>query len=260
MHTIHPTAIIDTTAQVDSDVHVGPYSYIGPGVIINSGCRIGPHVTILKDTTLGHDNIIHSFAALGGDPQSAEYKGETTHLVIGDRNIIHEYATIHRGTSSGGRITTIGSDNYLMAYVHVAHDCHLGSKIRMVNNASLAGHVTVEDGAYISGFVVVHQFCTIGSYSLLTPFSKISLDVLPYIIVDTDAVPSPVRGINIVGLQRAGFTSDAITMIKSAYKLVFRSSLLMEQIKEQLATMAHTKVQYAIFLDGILRSSRGIIR
>ena len=260
MKNIHPTAIIDSTAQVDLDVYIGPYDYIGPNVIIHKGCHIGPHVTILKDTTLGMHNTIHSFAALGGDPQSIEYKNEHTQLIIGDNNVVHEYATIHRGTVSGGGVTYIGSNNFLMAYVHVAHDCHLGSKIRMVNNASLAGHVRVGDGAYISGFVVVHQNCTIGSYCLLTPFSKIAMDVLPYIIVDTDARPTPVRGINIVGLQRANFNAESIKNIKSAYKLIFRSGLLMEQIKEQLASTALTDDAHALFLQGILQSMRGVIR
>lgn len=257
---IHPTAIIDSTASVPECVTIGPYAYIGPRVVIGAGTRIGPHVTILKDTILGENNIIHPFAALGGDPQSTDYKGEQSKLIIGDRNVIHEYATINRGTASGGNVTTIGSDNYFMAYIHVAHDCHLGSHIKMINNASLAGHVIVEDGAYISGFVVVHQFCIIGAYSLLTPFSKIGLDVLPCIIIDTDSVPSPVRGINRVGLQRAGFDAEAMLAIKTAYKLVFRSGLLMEQIKEELTTMARERPEYAWYLNGILKSSRGVMR
>ena len=257
---IHSTAIIDSTASVAPDVSVGPYAYIGPRVTIGSGCRIGPHVTILQDTVIGQNNIIHPFAALGGDPQSTDFKGEQSQLIMGDRNVIHEYATINRGTASGGNVTIIGSDNYFMAYVHVAHDCHLGSNIKMINNASLAGHVHVEDGAYISGFVVVHQFCIIGAYSLLTPFSKIALDVLPCVIIDTDAVPSPVRGINRVGLQRAGFDASAMAAIKTAYKLVFRSGLLMEQIKEELSTMARERPEYAWYLDGILKSTRGVMR
>lgn len=257
---IHSTAVIDPSAQVPYDVSIGPYAYIGPRVVIGSGSSIGPHVTVLKDTVIGEHNVFHPYAAVGGDPQSADYHGESTQLVMGDRNVVHEYATINRGTGSGGGVTTIGSDNYLMAYIHVAHDCQIGSKIRMINNASLAGHVVVGDSAYISGFVVVHQFCTIGSFSLLTPFSKIGMDVLPCVIIDTDASPSPVRGLNRVGLQRAGFSLESMAAIKQAYKLVFRSGLLMEQIKEALAELATQREEYAWFLDAILRSTRGVLR
>lgn len=257
---IHPTAIIDPTAIVASNVTVGPYSVIGPRVEIGEGCRIGPHVTILQDTIMGKDNVVHPFAALGGDPQCIDFNGETSQLIMGDRNVVHEYATINRGTASGNCITTIGSDNYFMAYIHVAHDCHLGSNIKMINNASLAGHVKVEDGAYISGFVVVHQFCIIGAYCLLTPFSKIGMDVLPCIIIDTSSSPSPVRGINRVGLQRSGFDQASLDAIKIAYKLVFRSGLLMEQIKEELSSLAKDRPEYAWYLNGILQSTRGVMR
>lgn len=257
---IHPTAIIDSTACVPHDVSVGPYAYIGPRVVIGSGCNIGPHVTILRDTIMGENNIIHPFAAVGGDPQSTDFAGENSQLIMGDRNVIHEYATINRGTATGNNVTVIGSDNYLMAYIHVAHDCHLGSNIKMINNASLAGHVRVKDGAYLSGFVVVHQFCTIGSYALLTPFSRIGMDVLPCVIIDTNSAPSSVRGINRVGLQRAGFDADAMNTVKAAYKLVFRSALLMEQIKEELMMLAPTRPEYAWFLSAILESTRGIMR
>lgn len=254
----HPTAIIDPSAEIDSNVVIGPYAYIGPNVVIGSGCRIGPYVTLLQDTTLGQDNRIHAFAAIGGDPQSQSYRGEKTQLLLGDRNVIHEYATIHRGTEN--KATVIGSDNYFMSYTHVAHDCHLGSHIRMINHASLAGHVRVEDGAYLSGFAVVHQFCTIGAYSLLTPFSKVNMDVLPCVIVETGSVPSSIRGINRVGLQRANFSDESIAFIKDAYKIIFRSGLLMEQVKEQLAVNAQKHQEYRWFLDSILQSTRGILR
>lgn len=257
---IHKTAIIDSSAEINTDVSVGPYAYIGPNVKIGSGCKIGPHVSILKDTILGSDNIIHSFASLGGDPQSYDYKGEATYLLMGDRNVVHEYATINRGTVSGRGNTSIGSDNYFMSYIHVAHDCCLGSNIRMINNASLAGHVVVEDNAYISGFAVVHQFCSIGGFSLLTPFSKISMDVLPCVIIDTSSSPSSVRGINKIGLQRAGFSSESIAIIKDAYKIIFRSGLLIEQIKEELDKKSKISKEYAWFLNSILSSTRGIIR
>lgn len=257
---IHSTAVVDPSAHVPYDVSIGPYAYIGPRVVIGSGCSIGPHVTILKDTVMGEHNVLHPYAAIGGDPQSSDYHGESTQLVMGDRNVIHEYATINRGTASGGGVTTLGSDNYLMAYIHVAHDCQLGSKIRMINNASLAGHVVVGDNTYISGFVVVHQFCMIGGFSLLTPFSKIGMDVLPCVIIDTDASPSPVRGLNRVGLQRAGFSQESMNAIKHAYKIVFRSGLLMEQIKEELSVLARERSEYAWFLDAILSSTRGVLR
>ncbi len=211
---IHPTALIADTASVASDVEIGPYSVIGDDVVIGSGTEIGSHVVINGPTEIGSDNKIYQFASIGDDPQDKKYAGEPTRLVIGDRNTIREYCTISRGTVDDDGVTTIGDDNWIMAYVHIAHDCRVGNNTIMANNATLAGHVHVGDWVIFGGFTGVHQFCHIGAHAFLGMFSVISQDVPAYTMISGQ--PAGPKGINSEGLKRRGFTPDQILNIKKA--------------------------------------------
>ena len=199
---IHPSAIVDPAAILAEDVSVGPFSIIGHDVEIGSGTTVGPHVVIKGPSRIGRDNRIFQFASVGEDPQDKKYQGEITRLEIGDRNVIREYCTIHRGTAQDQSLTRIGSDNLLMAYTHVAHDCVIGDGVIMANGASLAGHVSVDDHAILGGFSLVHQFCRIGRHSFSGMGSVISRDIPPYVMVGGS--PTKPRGINNVGMERRG--------------------------------------------------------
>ncbi len=255
---IHPSAIIDDLAGVAEGVSVGPFCVIGPDVEIGTGTVIGPHVVIRGPTRIGRENRIFQFASIGEDPQDKKYQGEITRLEIGDRNVIREYSTVHRGTIQDKSVTRLGDDNLLMAYTHVAHDCVIGNGVIMANGASLAGHVTVDDFAILGGFSLVHQFCRIGRYSFSGMGSVISRDIPPYVMVGGS--PTRPRGINSVGMERRGFDAESILQIKRAFKLIYKSRLKLEEAIESLAAMAEQSSEVIPLLEFLKQSGRSIIR
>ena len=255
---IHPTAIIDPTAELAEDVSIGPYSIVGPGVQIDAGTVVGSHVVIKGPTFIGKDNRIFQFSSVGEDTQDMKYRGEPTRLEVGDRNIIREYCTIHRGTVQDKSITQVGSDNLLMAYTHVAHDCIVGDHVIMANAASIAGHVQVESHAILGGFTLVHQFCKIGQYSFSAMGSILSRDIPPYVLVGGQ--PTKPHGINAVGLERQGFSQDAIRQIKKAYKIVYKSGLKLEASIEALEEMAEETPEVDCLVTFLKQTQRSILR
>jgi len=255
---IHPTAIIHPTAQLDATVSVGPYTIIGEQVTIGAGTQIGAHVVIERWTEIGRDNQIFQFASVGAAPQDLKYKDEETWLVVGDRNRIREFATLHRGTVDGGGRTVVGSDNLFMAYAHVAHDCRVHNRVVMANAATLAGHVEVEDQAILGGLVAVHQFCRVGCHTMVSGGSMIAQDIPPYTIAQGDRAKT--IGINLVGLKRRGFSEDTIRGIKNAYRLVFRSGLRLEEALEQIDRDYGTIPEVQHFAMFIKESQRGVAR
>ncbi len=255
---IHPQAIIDPSAVLAEGVSVGAFSVIGAGVEIGTGTRVASHVVIDGPTRIGSDNKIYAFAAIGGDPQDKKYAGEPTSLEIGDRNVIREYCTLSRGTVQDGGMTRLGDDNWIMAYVHIAHDCRIGNNTIFANSASLAGHVTVEDYVILGGFSLLHQFCKVGAHAFTAMNSVISKDVPPFIMV-SGHMAKP-YGLNSEGLKRRGFSPDSLSQLRKAYKILYRSGLTLEQAIEQLQTMdgAVAEVdQWVAFLKDV---TRGIVR
>lgn len=223
MSKIHPSAIIAPGAQIDESVEIGAYAVIGADVRIGAGTRIGPHVVIEGHTRIGRDNEIFQFASIGAAPQDKKYAGEPTTMEIGDRNTIREFVTFNRGTVQDAGATRIGNDNWIMAYVHLAHDCQLGNNIILANNATLAGHVHLGDHVFLGGFTTVHQFCHIGAHAMTAFTAAVSQDVPPFVTAAGNrAVPA---GINSEGLKRRGFTSEQIMEIKRAYKVIYRAGL-----------------------------------
>ena len=262
MALIHPTAIIDPKAQLDASVEVGAYSIIGPHVTIAARSKIGPHVVIEGHTSIGADNTIFQFASIGAAPQDKKYAGEPTQLTIGDRNTIREFVTINLGTTQDAHVTRVGSDNWIMAYVHIAHDCQLGDHIILANNATLAGHVHLEDWVFLGGFTSVHQFCHIGAHAMTAFTSAVSQDIPPFVTAAGNrAVPA---GINSEGLKRRGFSSEQIMAIKRAYKMIYRSGLPLEEAKAALLAEEGKSPDAAVYLrqlrEFIQASPRGIIR
>ena len=255
---IHPTALIDPAAELDPSVEVGPYSIIGAGVRIGARTRIGAHCVIEGPTSIGQDNQIYGQTSIGGAPQDKKYAGEPTDLIIGNGNTIREFVTISRGTSQGGGVTRIGDDNWIMAYVHIAHDCIVGSHTILANSATLAGHVTIHDHAILGGFSLIHQFCKIGAHAFTGMGSKINCDVPPYVIVGSEM--SAPRGINAEGLKRRGFTAAQIASIKRAYKTLYLSGLPLKEAREQLAAQAAEAPEVGVLVEFIDRSERSILR
>ncbi len=255
---IESTAIVSPEASIGKNVSIGHYSVIGPNVHIGDGCEIGPHVVIKGPTVIGKNNRFFQFSSIGEEPQDKKYDGEPTRLEIGDNNIFREYVTISRGTVQGGDLTSIGSNNLLMAYVHIAHDCHVASHTVFSNNASLAGHVNVGSYANLGGFVGVHQFCNVGDYAFCAGGSIIVKDVLPFTMVSGH--PAAAFGLNVEGLKRRQFTSETITQLKRAYKTLFRQGLTLEQAMEQLASTARECVDVNTMLSFIKHSKRGVVR
>jgi UDP-N-acetylglucosamine acyltransferase len=262
MTLIHPTAIVDSKAQLAESVEVGAYSVIGPHVSIGPNSKIGPHVVIEGHTTIGSDNTIFQFASIGAAPQDKKYKGEPTQLQIGDRNTIREFVTLNRGTAQDAGVTRLGNDNWIMAYVHVAHDCQLGDNIILANNATLAGHVHLGDWVFLGGFTSVHQFCHIGAHAMTAFTAAVSQDIPPFVTAAGNrAVPA---GINSEGLKRRGFSSEQIAAIKRGYRIVYRSSLPLDEAKTALQAEEGKSPDAAQYLrqlrEFIESSSRGIIR
>ena len=255
---IHATAIVDPGARIGANVAIGPYSIIGPDVEIGAGTVIGPHVVINGHARIGRNNRIFQFCSLGEIPQDKKYAGEPTRLEIGDRNTIREFCTFNLGTVQGGSLTSIGDDNWLMAYAHIAHDCHVGNKTIFANGASLAGHVTVDDWVIFGGFTGVHQFCRIGAHVITAASSLVLQDVPPYLMVAGNTAQP--YGIHVEGLKRRGFTSEAISELKRAYRTLYKSGLLLEEAKTQLADQARTAPDVQRMVDFLASSKRGIIR
>jgi UDP-N-acetylglucosamine acyltransferase len=255
---IHPTAIVSASARIADDVEIGPYAVVGDDVEIGSGTRIESHVVINGPTRIGRDNHIYQFASIGDDPQDKKYAGEPTRLEIGDRNTIREYCTISRGTVQDEGLTTIGNDNWIMAYVHIAHDCRVGSNTIFANNASLAGHVRVGDWVIFAGFSGAHQFCHIGAHSFLGMYSGTNRDVPAYMMVAGQ--PSEPRGINSEGLKRRNFSADQIRNIKNAYRIVYRKGLKLAEAIEELERLVDAQPELRIFIDSLQVSERGILR
>jgi len=255
---IHPTAIVDPGARIGTNVAIGPYSIIGPDVEIGDDTEIGPHVVIKGRTRIGRDNRVFQFCSLGEIPQDKKYTGEPTRLEIGDRNTIREFCTFNLGTVQGGGLTSIGDDNWLMAYVHIAHDCHVGNKTIFANGASLAGHVTVDDFVIFGGFTGIHQFCRIGAHVITAASSLVLQDVPPYLMVAGNTAQP--YGIHVEGLKRRGFSSEVITELKRAYRTLYKSGLLLEEAKTKLAEQARAVPDVRPMVDFLESSKRGIIR
>jgi len=253
---IHPTAIIDPAAELDEGVEVGPYAIIGPRVQIGGGSSVGPHVVLRGPTSIGRDNRIFQFASVGEDPQDKKYAGEETRLEIGDRNVIREFVTLHRGTAQDAGVTRIGNDNLFMAYVHVAHDCQIGDHVIMSNAASLAGHVLVGEWAILGGFAIVHQFCRIGAHCLAGGGSVVLQDIPPFILVSGH--PARPRGINFEGLRRRNFEPEAIAAIKQAYRLLYKSRQRLEEALTAMRALSSPDVDR--LADFVAASPRGFVR
>ncbi|MFM9437630.1 UDP-N-acetylglucosamine acyltransferase [Janthinobacterium sp. CG_23.3] len=262
MTAIHPSAVVDPKAQLDSSVEVGPYSVIGPHVRIGANTKVGPHVVIEGHTTIGSDNQFFQFSSIGAAPQDKKWSGEPTRLEIGDRNTIREFCTFNTGTVQDAGVTRLGNDNWISAYVHLAHDCQVGSNTIFSNNAQLAGHVNIGDWVILSGFANVHQFCQIGEHAFVGMSTSLTQDVPPYVLLSGN--PAAAHGVNIEGLKRRGFTRAQIDGIRAAYKLIYRSNLTLEEAKAALfeEEMANPEAAEQIramreFLNG---ATRGIVR
>ncbi len=255
---IDPRAVVHPQARLGSNVSVGAYSLIGAGVEIGDNTWIGPHVVINGPTRIGRDNRIFQFCSVGEEPQHRKYAGEPTLLEIGDRNIIREYCSFHRGTTVDQSVTRVGSDNYLMAHVHVAHDCMVGSHITMANNATLAGHVHVGDHCILGGYALVHQFCRVGTQAYLGFACAVAQDVPPYVMANGN--PALPHGINAKGLKARGYTASQIEALRKAYKLLYRSNLLFADAKRELAQMGAHEPAVRVLADFLNNSKRSIIR
>lgn len=256
---IHPTAIISPGAKLDPTVAVGPYAVIGEHVTIGAGTSVGPHTVIEGRTEIGQDNQIFQFASVGAIPQDLKFHGEVSTLKIGDRNKIREFVTIHLGTADGGGVTTVGSDCLFMAYSHVAHDCIIGNHVILANCATMAGHVEVDDYAILGGLSAVHQFGRVGCHVMASGGSMIAQDVAPYSIVQGDR--AKIVGLNLTGLKRRGFSSEALANVKQLYKIVFRSNLKLDEAVTQIEDEFDTSAdEVATYLNFIKRSERGLAR
>ncbi|VFP82960.1 acyl-ACP--UDP-N-acetylglucosamine O-acyltransferase [Candidatus Erwinia haradaeae] len=255
---IHPSSIVEEGAVIGAGVRISPFCVIGANVSIGAGTVLKSHVIVNGHTSIGKNNILWPFSSVGDVNQDRKYASEPTRVEIGDRNHIRESVTIHRGTIQAAGITRIGDDNLLMVNAHIAHDCVVGSHCVLSNNVTLAGHVCVDDFAIIGGMTAVHQFCIIGSYVMVGGCSGVTQDVPPYIIAQGNhAKPF---GINLVGLQRHGFSKEALNAIRSSYKMLYRSGKTLDQIKPEIASIANDHPEVQPFYDFFARSTRGLIR
>lgn len=258
MPSVHATAVVHPEADLSEEVRIGPYCVIGAGVRIGSGTELSAHVVIDGPTTIGNNCRIFPFASLGQIPQDLKFHGERSELVVGHNNVFREFVTFHRGTEGGGGRTLIGSNNFFMAYTHVAHDCRIGDSVIMANAATLAGHVTVQDHALIGAFSGIHQFCRVGKYGFIGGYSVITKDVLPY--SKTVGNRAHCYGVNKVGLQRKGFSPEAMRTIKQAYRLLFQSKLNTSQALETIEKEVPQIPEIVYLVDFIKSSQRGIIK
>jgi UDP-N-acetylglucosamine acyltransferase len=255
---IHPTAIVAADARIHDSVEIGPYAIIGAGVEIGEGTRIGPHVVVQGPTVIGRENRIFQFASIGDEPQDKKYAGEPTRLVIGDRNTIRECTTINRGTVQDEGITRIGHDNWIMAYVHIAHDVVVGDNVILANYVGLAGHSRVDDWAIFGGYAGLHQFCRAGAHCFMGKYAGVSQDVPAYVMVG-GSPPQP-HGINAEGLKRRGFSAEQIANIRNAYKLLYRSGLKLAEALTEIEKLAATQPELEIFAASIRDATRSIVR
>jgi UDP-N-acetylglucosamine acyltransferase len=255
---IDPSAVIDPTAELAEGVSIGPYSIIGPDVAIGAGTTVGPHAVINGPTRIGRENRIFQFTSIGDAPQDKKYAGEPTRLEIGDRNTLREFVTINRGTVQDEGVTSLGNDNWIMAYVHIAHDCRIGNHTIFANNASLAGHVTIGDYVILGGFTLVHQFCAIGSHALTAFGSGISRDVPPFVTVGGS--PARAHGLNMEGLRRRGFSPDTRMALKRAYRTLYRENRTLEDALAQLRQQADGNAEVAVLAEFLEQQTRGIVR
>jgi UDP-N-acetylglucosamine acyltransferase len=259
---IHPTAIVDPQAELDPGVVIGAYTLVGPHVRIGAGTTVGPHVVIEGHTTIGRDNRIFQFGSIGAANQDKKYRGEPTELVIGDRNTIREFVTLHVGTVQDKAVTRIGDDNWIMAYTHIAHDCVVGSHTTLANNATLAGHVELGDWVTIGGLTGIHQFVKVGAHAMVGFASAVSQDVPPFLLVDGN--PLAVRGINAVGLRRRDFSNERIAAVKQMHRLLYREGRTLEAAREAIAALAQSTPEaaadVALMGDFLAGATRGIAR
>jgi UDP-N-acetylglucosamine acyltransferase len=262
MTAIHPTAIVDPAAELAEGVQVGAYALIGAGVQVGAGTVVGPHVVLEGPTRIGADNRIHAHAVLGGAPQDMKYRGEPTELHIGDRNTIREFCTFNRGTTQDQGVTRIGDDNWVMAYVHIAHDVQVGSRCILANNATLAGHVKVGDWVIVGGLTGIHQFCQVGAHAMTGFQSHVSQDVPPFMMVSGN--PLGVHGFNVEGLRRRGFPRERIALVKQMHRLLYRDGLTLDAARAAIAALGGTveggDADVALLLDFLAASTRGIAR
>ncbi len=255
---IHPTAIVDSGASLDSSVEVGPYAVIGPDVEIGAGTTVGAHTVIRGPTRIGRDNRVYQFSSIGDAPQDKKYAGEPTRLEIGDRNLIREFCTFNRGTAQDAGVTRVGNDNWIMAYVHLAHDCDVGSNTILANCAQLAGHVHLGDHAILGGFTAIHQFVRVGGHVITAAGSVVLQDIPPFVMAGGNTARA--YGINAEGLKRRGFSAAKMAEIKRAYKLLYKSGLSFKEAQESIAPMVKTCPELALMTEFLAASTRGIIR
>jgi UDP-N-acetylglucosamine acyltransferase len=255
---IDPRAVIDPAAELAADVEVGPFAVIGPHVTIGPGSRIGPHAVVLGPTQLGRNNQVFQFASLGDAPQDKKYQGEPTRLEIGDGNTFREYVTVNRGTTHDLGVTRIGSDNWFMAYTHVAHDCQIGDHCILANFATLGGHVELGDWVIMAGFSGVHQFCKIGAHCFIANNAAVTRDVPPYLMVTGQ--PAEPHSVNAEGLKRRGFTPEQIRNLRAAYKVLYRSGLKLAEATEQLKKLAAEQPEVKPFVEFLATTTRSIVR
>jgi UDP-N-acetylglucosamine acyltransferase len=259
---IHPTALVDPEAELADDVSVGPYTTIGPHVQIGAGTRVGSHVTLEGRTTLGQNNRIFQFCCLGAQPQDKKYAGEDTRLVIGNGNTIREFTTINTGTVQDAGITRVGDDNWLMAYVHIAHDCQLGSHVIMANLAQLAGHVHLGDWVFLGGMTGVHQFVRVGAHAMTAGHTHLTQDVPPFVTVGGN--PAQAQGLNTEGLRRRGYGPERIALVKQMYRLLYRQGLTLEAARAQIDALTgqvpEADADIALMQAFFTSAKRGIVR
>ncbi|MCU0761531.1 MAG: acyl-ACP--UDP-N-acetylglucosamine O-acyltransferase [Hydrogenophaga sp.] len=262
MTRIHPTALVDPAAELESSVSVGPYTVIGPHVKVGPGTTIGAHCVIEGRTTIGRDNRIFQFNSIGAVPQDKKYAGEPTELRIGDRNTIREFCTFNLGVPGAGGITTVGDDNWIMAYTHIAHDCHVANHTTLANNTTLAGHVHLADWVTVGGLTGIHQFVSVGAHAMIGFASAVSQDVPPFMLVDGN--PLQVRGLNQVGLKRRGFSAERIAAVKQMHKLLYRQGHTLDVARIEIQAMSASRPEAAADVELMSRflaqSTRGIAR
>jgi len=262
MTQVHSTAIVDPKAELDASVSVGPYAVVGAHVKIGAGTTVGPHCVIEGHTTIGRDNRIFQFSSLGAMPQDKKYAGEPTELVIGDRNTIREFCTFNVGVPGAGGVTRVGSDNWIMAYTHIAHDCRVDDHTTLANNTTLAGHVHLADWVTVGGLTGIHQFVSVGAHAMVGFASAVSQDVPPFMLVDGN--PLAVRGFNVVGLRRRGYTPERIAAVKQMHKLLYRQGRTLDDARAAIDALGSevpaAAQDVALVSDFIGRSTRGIAR
>jgi UDP-N-acetylglucosamine acyltransferase len=256
---IHATAVVDPKAQIDEDVEIGPYAVIGPDVRIHCGTVIGPHATIDQYTTIGPDCKVFQHAAIGAPPQDLKFGGEKTSVTIGRGTVVREFVTIHRGTEPGGGITEVGEENFLMAYTHIAHDCITGRRVIFANAANLAGHIQVGDNATVGALVGIHQFVRIGDYAFIGALSGVTKDIPPYVLA-SGTPRAKLHVLNVIGLQRRGFSEETIRALKRAYRILFRLGLTQNEAIERITAEVEQIPEIVQLMAFIKSSERGVTR